>query len=81
MPWDASQAWVHCGAIYICIEKVIIATKLHSKERITALSANSRENSRPLSRCQLQIAVFNLCQAVRRKTVSDFVFVKGQIRV
>lgn len=59
------------------MENVIIATKLHSRKRITSFSVNSRENSHPLP----QIAVFNLCQAVRRKVVSDFAFVKGQIRV
>lgn len=71
------------GALWghICIENVIIATKLHSKRRVTAYSANSRENSHPLSLHQIQIAVSNLYQAVRKKIVSDFVFVKSQITV
>lgn len=57
---DASQAWVRCGAVYICIKNAIIATKLHSKKRITAFSVTSRENSHSLPLCQTQISVFNL---------------------
>lgn len=77
---DASQAWVHCGAVYISIENAVIATKLHPKKRVPAFSVTSRENSRSLPLCQTQIGVFNLCQPVRKKMVSDFVFMKGCIK-